>query len=131
MGSDPAPQPPSVPPMMVGFSKEETLRAEVWVQAHLRACNSNLIPAVVRRRGDADAGSVLIKHWRGNSDCTVYSRVIWPEGGSGWLRATGTEPVSEPEADEFIARRVARDPDLWVLEIEDLKDRYVLSDIIE
>lgn len=102
---------------------EAKLRAKLWVQAQIRTCLAEGVPATVVRKGDADAGAVLIKINRGINGCDVYTQARNGEGVLGWLRATGTAPVSEADADAYIRRQVDRDYDLWVVEIEDPQGR--------
>jgi len=45
-------------------------------------------------------------------------------GRLGWLGALDGASVGEAEADAYIARAVTRDPDLWVVEIEDRAGRH-------
>ena len=100
------------------------LKAELWIQATIRRCITDNIPAVVVKRGDADAGSLLVKHNRFQEGCRVLVPVTSPTGGMAWMAGTGPNPVAEAEADAYIARQRGRDPDLWVLEIEDPRSRW-------
>ena len=107
------------------------LRASLWVKAQLRICSANSLPAVISRRGDPDAGSVLVKVFRGRDDCTVFVPMRTMDGAQGWMRGTGAEPVSESVADAYIQRQTARDSDIWVLEIEDQRNSYALENVID
>ena len=98
---------------------EPRLRAHIFVQACVRTALSQGLFAVVARRGDPDAGAVLVKLNRGPPGFTVLSQIRTGEGEAAWLRATGPDLVAEPIADAYIARQVAIDYDLWVIEIED------------
>lgn len=104
------------------------LKAEIWVKAHIRRCWTEDVIAVVVRRGDDMAGTVLVKLNDLADGCTVLQPAPDPGGGRVWLRATGPEPVNEQAADDYIARQLKFDPDLWVLEIEDRKGRHFLDD---
>ena len=103
------------------------LTTGLWVSAQVRLCDIAFIPATVVRRGDPDAGTVLVKINRFDAGVTVYTQASTLGDEPAWSRGTGPNPVAEAEADAYIARQVARDPDVWVLEIEDRKGAYKLD----
>ena len=74
-------------------------------------------PGVVLRRGDPDAGGVLVV-LRGREGLCVLSQTRTQDGAGAWLRATGAVPVDQAAADDYVARQVRYDPDIWVLEFE-------------
>lgn len=96
---------------------EERVKAGFWVGMALRLGQADGRYGVVARRGDEDAGGVLVI-LRGRHGVSVLSQMRRPNGEAGWLRATGEAPVDEETALGYVARQVARDPDLWVLEFE-------------
>ncbi len=107
------------------------LKAEIWVKAHIRLCWTKEVIAVVARRGDEMAGTVLIKLNTLTAGCSVLQLAPSLDGSRTWLRATGSELVAEADADAYIDRQVNVDPDLWVLEIEDREGRHFLDDPVE
>jgi hypothetical protein len=54
----------------------------------------------------------------GREGLSVLSQMRTAAGEAAWIRATGPAPVTQEVADEYVARQVRRDPDLWVLEFE-------------
>ncbi len=95
------------------------LPTDVWVKAHMRRCMAEGIPVTVARRGEAYGGLVLLKLNLLEDGCRVLSQTRDLDGQLAWLPALKGALVEESEADSYIARAVARDPDLWVIEIED------------
>ena len=93
------------------------VKAKLWVQMALRLADQSGRPGAVLRTGDADAGGVLVV-LRGRGGWVVLSQVRAGEGDAAWLRGTGAVPVSEAEADAYVARQIRFDPDLWVVEFE-------------
>jgi len=103
---------------------EPRLRTGFWVQTQLRVCDLAAIPFVVLKKGDADAGAVLLRIDKGQKGILVLAREVGADGQRPWRPALGDGPVPGEEADAYIARQTARDPDLWVIEVDDPAGRY-------
>ena len=97
----------------------ERLDTHYWLTAFLRRCTIENIPAQVRFSGDRSRGSILLKVVHVPSGkCRLLVEVLDANGDAAWMIA-GTDGCAEPDADSYIERARRRDPDLWVVEIED------------
>ncbi len=102
------------------------LTAEFWVQAYLRRLQLADIPAYVIRRGDATAGAVLVKLATLDGRAQAFERSFdLMTGARRWIVLAEGE---ERQVDEVVARARSRDPDLWVIEIEDRHGRNLLDE---
>jgi hypothetical protein len=104
------------------------LKAELWVKAHIRICEAQGAQAFVVRRGDETAGIVLLKVNRLDGHAYLLEPATGLDGARVWTRVTKSD--DEADADAAIARAVKRDPDLWVLEIEDRAGRHFLTEAV-
>ncbi|MEL0105764.1 MAG: DUF1491 family protein [Rhodospirillales bacterium] len=102
----------------------DRIRTQIWVQAQIRVCDQRNIAIFVRKKGDVDAGAVLIK-LNGFAEGSIVLTQVTGADRTEWMRGTGDAPVSDHEAEEYIERQLKWDPDVWVLEIEDPKGEYL------
>ncbi|MCW8914681.1 MAG: DUF1491 family protein [Magnetovibrio sp.] len=103
----------------------QRIKSGFWLKAQLRLCDQACLPAFVVRRGDEDAGQILIKHNRLGRGCEIWVRRFDGDGLRVWMVvAGGTDLDSERQCDAYIEREMDIDPDLWVLEIEDIEGVY-------
>lgn len=105
------------------------IRAEIWVQALLRRAQAGGAMGMVLRRGDRDAGAVWVKLMRLDGTCELFVPVRNFEGERIWSRPIGI--ASEAEADDRARKAIERDPDLWLVEIEDRQGRHFLTEPVE
>lgn len=94
------------------------LPTELWVSAGIRKASMEGVPATVARRGEAQSGTVLLKVNQYERGCRVFAQTRDLDGRLTWFPALDGASVDEADADAYIARSVARDPDVWVVEIE-------------
>ena len=96
----------------------ERLPTGLWVTAHVARCSSQGMPVVVVRRGDPHRGVVIVKQHHVGEGFRVVAQARNVDGALIWQRAHGDRLVPEAEADGYIERQVAYDPDLWIIEVE-------------
>ena len=100
------------------LAMQPRLKTGIWISALVRRCDLAAIPVAVLSRGDGDAGAILLKFNSGIGGCSVLTHARGRDGELLWMRATGPNLVDEATADAYIARQRGRDPDIWVVEIE-------------
>jgi hypothetical protein len=102
------------------------LASGVWVSAYLTRLRLADIPAYVTAKGDPEAGAVVVKVALLDGSARAFERRSdLMTGARAWiLLAEGPEV----EVDALVARTRARDPDLWVIELEDRQGRTLLEE---
>lgn len=106
------------------------LRTDFWVAAYIRRCEVEGAVAVLRRRGAAEAGAVMIKVDRLDGTAVLLGPAPQSEAAEGGER--GFAPVHREDridpaaAEARLAREVGFDPDLWIVEVEDRAGRSFL-----
>ncbi|MBY0351059.1 DUF1491 family protein [Tabrizicola sp.] len=102
------------------------LAAGVWVSAYLTRLRLADVPAYVTAKGDAEAGAVVVKVALLDGTARAFERRSdLMTGARAWiLLADGPEA----EVDALLARTRARDPDLWLIELEDRQGRTLLAE---
>lgn len=99
------------------------VKTEIWVKAHLRRCFAAGLTGVVARRGAEEAGSVFVKVTLPSGMGRVMAPAPGPAydalGDRRWIEPLGSTPVAMEDIDRFLARQVAIDPDVWILDIDD------------
>lgn len=108
------------------------LKTEIWVQALIRRAEVAGAFATVARRGDSDGGATLVKVSTLDGRARLYVPARDGEGERIWLDlSAGSLGVEERAVDEYARKRVAQDPDLWIVEIEDRAGRTFLTEPID
>ncbi|WP_323762581.1 DUF1491 family protein [Maricaulis sp.] len=104
------------------------LKTKFWVEALIRRAELGLAAVYVIRRGDEDAGAVLVKVVVDRSLAQLYVPARDDQGERVWSRRPETDEAS---LDAWCHKRIDQDPDLWVIEIEDRQGRHFLTEPVE
>jgi hypothetical protein len=111
----------------------DELKTAIWASALIRTAQANGAFAAVARKGDADAGAVLVKVATLDGRARLYAPARrGADGERVWLDlSAGALGDEERAVDAHIAREAAFDPDLWVVEIEDKAGRHFLTEPVD
>jgi hypothetical protein len=110
----------------------DELKTDFWASALIRRAEIGGAFAGVVRKGDTDAGAVLVKVATMNGKARLYGPARDGEGERIWLDlSAGSLGDVEADVDGYIRKRAVSDPDLWVIEIEDRHGRHFLMEPVD
>ncbi len=99
------------------------LKTNIRVSAMMRRAQSDGAFAAVLRRGDPDAGALWVIVRQGR-DFFRYTEQMAMSGAREWYQ---DGPFDEQEMTLRTNKAVDRDPDIWIVEIEDTDGRPFLD----
>ncbi len=105
-----------------------SLKTSIWAPALIRRAETGGAFATVLRRGDPDAGAVLILVRTLDGEAVLYRSMRDMDGSRIW-HPKG--PTDETSLETDIRKAMVSDPDLWVVEIEDRKGRHFLTEKVD
>lgn len=108
------------------------LRSDLWISAYLRRCDVAGRVAVLRRRGAAEAGAILVKVDRLDGTADLYgpappSLATAMPDGIDRLFAAMMRQADAPDIEARLVREARFDPDVWIVEVEDGQGRHDLD----
>jgi len=110
----------------------DELKTDFWATALMRRAQIAGAFAGVTRKGDTDAGAVLVKVATMNGKARLYAPARDGDGERIWLDlSAGPLGDAEPDVDAYARKRAETDPDLWVIEIEDKHGRHFLMERVD
>lgn len=74
--------------------------------------------AMVLAKGERDAGTLLVVFLKRDGTGVAYERMPQLDGTRGWSMSKAQDPADRPGFSEFLERRKAQDPDLWIVELD-------------
>lgn len=105
------------------MSEEARIPTHIWVMAGIRQSNQHGIPAMLRRRGEAMDGLVYLKISLLDGHAWVLTRQRDFDNRLTWVSVPREEKLSEEDAESYLERASQRDPDSWIIEVEDPQGR--------
>jgi hypothetical protein len=106
------------------------LSTDLWVAALIRRAEQGGAFATVARKGDARAGTVLVKAIdRRAGGARLFAEAFGAGGERVWMQPVAS--TEEPALDAYVERAARIDPDLWLVEIEDVHGRHFLTEPVE
>ena len=103
----------------------DRLPTALYVDAHLKVLTDRGIYFTFFQKGNASSGLILLKlnNLKGDLKLLAQERDFMTDQMS-WISPLPEETLDEPTIDAYIQRAVSRDPDLWVIEIEDSNNPF-------
>jgi len=106
------------------------LSTDIWVYALLRRVQLAGSNAAIVRKGDATGGAVIVRTWNPRDrEARLYALAQSGDGDTVWMQPLAG--ATEPDLDAYATRAARRDPDVWIVEIEDVDGKRFLTEDVD
>jgi len=106
----------------------DRLRTVLWVEAQMILCSQRNQPVYVKKKGDPDAGVIFLRLNKLDGTNELFTQIREIEGILNWLPVGNKGRLNDIEIDEYLAKQETYDPDIWIIEVEDPKDKFCFID---
>ena len=106
---------------------EPRLKTSLWVQSQIRLCDQMFFPISITRKGDPDSGALILRLNKRNNFCQLFRRIISNQDFLDWMSVGGADMISFEDAAGYLEREITRDRDLWIIEIDDFANKYIIQ----
>lgn len=100
------------------FDTEPRMPVHLWIEAKIRELTMQGIGVYVTQKGERNDGTVLLKIVDCKGQCKLLIQQRNLDGVLEWVNALNSDIIDEAEGDAYIRRSITRDPDQWVIEVE-------------
>lgn len=97
---------------------ESRLPAHLEVAGLIRRVQAEGGFATVLKKGEHDAGTIMIVLAERGGSMRIYERMPQLDGSRSWSCSKTQTTDKAAEISEFLARRKVQDPDLWIVELD-------------
>lgn len=97
---------------------EPRLPAHLEVAALLRRVQAEGGFAMVLKKGEPEAGTILVVLAENRANQRVFERMPQADGTRNWHCARIEDINNKPEFADYLDRRKSQDPDLWIIELD-------------
>ena len=74
--------------------------------------------AAVLHKGEREAGTIVVVCAENGANRRVFERMPSVEGDRKWVLSQAEATGDKQFIDDYLARRQAQDPDLWIIELD-------------
>ena len=74
--------------------------------------------AAVLKRGERDAGTILLVLREPGANPRLFERMPVVDGTRPWRESMAQHSDNQAEFEDYLARRGAQDPDIWLIELD-------------
>ena len=109
------------------------LRSDIWIAGYLRRVMAAGAFVAVRKKGVPEGGTIFLRIDHLDGQNQLYgppppSSTDEDDGGRTFARLHAAETIDTPAVETRLAKEMRFDPDLWIVEVEDRKQRTFLEE---